>query len=117
MSVDDLLIALHEIVQSRTYIIRLEIMDQSVNMLKARLFINPDLFVQVYRNDKFNSTNYALIYNRQRIYARDQLGDKWHRHDIFDPELHDKSEEGKRPVSLSDFMDDVEILLTEMDLP
>jgi hypothetical protein len=117
MSVDDLLTALHEIIKSRPYIIRFEIMDQSVNMLKARLFINPDLFVQVYRNDKFNSTNYALIYNRQRIYARDQLGGKWHRHEIIDPELHDKSEEGRRPVSLSVFMDDVEILLTEMDLP
>jgi hypothetical protein len=117
MSVDDLLTALHEIVKSRPYIIRLELMDQSVNMLKARLFIDPDLFVHVYRNDKFDTTNYALIYNHQRIYARDQLGGEWHRHILSDPELHDKSEEGRRPVDLSDSLDDVEILLTEMNLP
>jgi len=117
MNVDDLLTALHEVVKSRSYIIRLELMDQSVNMLKARLFIDPDLFVQVYRNDQFDTTNFVLIYNRQRIYARDRLGGRWHRHIPSNPDIHDKSEEGRRQVSLYDFLDEVEIILADMNLP
>lgn len=86
-------------------------------MLKARLFINPDLFVQVYRNDYFDTTNFVLVHNRQRIYARDQLGGEWHRHISTNTENHDKSVEGKRSVSLPEFLDEVEIILADMDLP
>lgn len=117
MSTDDLLTNLREVVISRSYIVRLEIMDQSVHMLKARLFINPDLFIQVYRNEMFDTTNYALVYNSQRIYARDQLGGKWHRHNLSNPKLHDKSEEGRKAISLPEFLDEVEMILTKLDLP
>jgi len=117
MNVADLLIALQREVRSRAYIVRLEVLDQSTTMLKARLYISPALFVQVYRNDRFDTTNLALIYNRQRIYARDQLGGVWHRHAAAAPHLHDTSVEGRRPVSLSEFLDEVETVLAAMDLP
>jgi hypothetical protein len=86
-------------------------------MLKARLFIDADLFIQVYRNDRFDTTNFVLIHNRQRVYARDQLGGEWHRHTPADPELHDKSEEGIKPVSLTEFLDEVELILADLNLP
>jgi hypothetical protein len=57
----------------RNYITRLEILDQSANLLKARLYLSLETFIQVYRNDRFDSTNLVLIHNGQRIYARDQL--------------------------------------------
>jgi hypothetical protein len=74
MKVTQWLDALHREARSRAYIIRLDILDQSRTMLKARLYISPDLFVQVYHNDRFDTTNLVLLYGGQRIYARDQLG-------------------------------------------
>jgi hypothetical protein len=117
MSVADLLVAIHQEVHARAYIARLEVLDQSQNLLKARLTIAPDLFVQVYRNDRFDTTNLVLIYGGRRLYGRDQLGGKWHRHTAAAPQVHDTSPEGRRPVGLAEFLDEVESVLTTMNLP
>jgi hypothetical protein len=117
VSVEDLLSALHQEAKRRTYIRRLEVLDRTSNLLKARLHVSPGLFVQVYRNDHFDTTNLVLIYNERRVYARDQVGGTWHRHTITDPDAHDTSREGQRAVSLSEFLDEVEDVLTQMDLP
>lgn len=103
--------------QKRAYIDRLAILEQSPNLLKARLYISSDLFVQVYRNDQYDTTNLVLIHNSQRIYGRDQLGGLWHRHTAVAPHLHDTSDEGSRAVDLSEFLDEVEIVLADMNLP
>ncbi|RLC96656.1 MAG: hypothetical protein DRI77_08285 [Chloroflexi bacterium] len=73
MNVSQLLSTLYQEVKNRAYIKQMEVSDQSQTLLKARLYISRELFVQIYRNDRFNTTNLALIYHRQRIYARDQL--------------------------------------------
>lgn len=65
--------ALHAATAARSYLRRVEVLDQSLNLIKARLYISPDLFIQVYRNDRFDTTNLALIHNQQRLYARDQV--------------------------------------------
>ena len=117
MNVGQLLSALHREARSRAYIRRLDVLDQSQTLLKARLYISPGLFVQVYRNDRFDTTNLALIHNGQRIYARDHLGGIWHRHTVAAPDLHDTSTEGRHPVDLSRFLDEVEAVLTTMGLP
>jgi len=57
MNVEHWFDALRREVQSRAYILRLDILDHSRNKLKARLIISPDLFVQVYRNDLYDTTN------------------------------------------------------------
>ncbi len=51
MRVQELLSALHQEAARRVYVVRLEILDQTSSLVKARLYISPDLFVQVYRND------------------------------------------------------------------
>jgi len=117
MSIADLLVALHQQIQSRAYLSRLEVLDQSASLLKVRLYISPDLFVQVYRNDRFDTTNLVLIHNGQRIYARDQLGRVWHRHTAAAPHLHDASAEGQMPVTLSEFLNEVEAVLAALGLP
>ena len=117
MSIDDLLVDLHQQAESRAYIVRLEVLDQSATLLKARLYISIDLFVQVYRNDRFNTTNLVLIHNGQRLYARDQLGGIWHRHTAAAPDLHDTSAEGQMPVNLSEFLNEVETVLAALGLP
>jgi len=117
MNVVQLLSALHQESKTRAYIRRLDVLEQSQTLLKARLYISPGLFVQVYRNDRFDTTNLVLIHNGQRIYARDQLGGVWHRHTIAAPHLHDTSAEGRRPVDLSEFLDEVETVLATMGWP
>lgn len=117
MNVADLIRALPQELASRPYINRLDVLDQSVSLFKARLYISPELFIQVYRNDRFDTTNMVLIYNGQRLYARDQLDGIWHLHTATAPQDHDHSAEGRRPVSLSEFLDEVESVLSEAGLP
>ena len=117
MNVADWLSALHQEVQRRAYVGELVLLDQSASLLKARLLIAADLFVQVYRNDRFDTTNLVLMYNEQRIYARDQLDGVWHRHTAADPQAHDTSAEGRSSVNLAEFLDEVEDVLAALDLP
>jgi hypothetical protein len=117
MNVAALLDAIYREVRARAYFARLEFLDQSRTLLKVRLHIAPDLFVQVYRNDRFDTTNFVLIYGGRRLYARDQLGGEWHRHTASAAPLHDTSPEGKRPVELGEFLDEVESVLAAMSLP
>jgi hypothetical protein len=117
MNVDRLLPALFREAETRAYIIRLNILDQSRTMLKVRLFISADLFVQIYRNDKFDTTSFVLIHAGRRIYARDQLRGIWHRHTVLRPDLHDTSSEGTHAVEISEFLDETESVLASLGLP
>ena len=95
----------------------MEVLDQTLSLIKARLYISPDLFVRIYRNDRFNTTNLALIFNGGRIFGRDELDGRWHRHTHLAPEAHDTGEAGCKPVFLSEFLDEVEMVLSALDLP
>jgi hypothetical protein len=117
MNVERWFDALRREAESRAYILRLDVLDHSQNMLKARLVISPDLFVQVYRNDLYDTTNLVVLYGGRRIYARDQLGGRWHRHTAEAPDVHDTSTEGSRSVELGEFLDEAEVVLAAMGLP
>jgi hypothetical protein len=109
--------AVEEEFKRRTYFTRMETLDQTLSLVKLRLYITPDLFVQIYRNDRYQTTNLVLIHNNQRLYARDELDGHWHRHTHTAPEEHDTSEEGQRLVEVSEFLDEVENVLAALDLP
>jgi hypothetical protein len=117
MSVAALLVAVTQEVNARAYIARLEVLDQSQTLFKARLYVAPDLFVQIYRNDRFDTTNFVLIYGGRRLCARDQLGGEWHRHTAAAPQTHDTRPEGRRSIELTEFLDEVESVLAAMNLP
>jgi hypothetical protein len=117
MNVSDLALALHQESGKRAYVTRLEVLDQSASVIKARLYISPELFIQVYRNDSFDTTNLVLIHNGQRVYARDQLGGIWHRHTPAEPHLHDIGAEGRQAATLAEFLDETEIVLAALGLP
>ena len=117
MTVERWLDVLREEAEHRAYVVRLDLLDHTRNILKARLVVSSDLFVQVYRNDRFDTTNLVLLYGGRRLYARDQLGGRWHRHTAVTPHIHDISSEGSRPVELPEFLDEVEVVLAEMGLP
>ena len=101
----------------RGYVRRVEVLDQSINLIKVRLSIAPDLFIQVYRNDRFDTTNLALIHNHRCLYALDQVESRWHRHTIVQPDDHDVSPEGRRAVDLPQFIDEIESILAALGLP
>jgi hypothetical protein len=117
MNVSTLLAALHQAVRDRAYFTQLVVSDQSQNVLKARLYLAPNLFVQVYRNDRFDTTNLVVVHNDRRIFGRDQLSSRWHRHPVDDPASHDFGPEGQRGVDLREFLDEVESVLTSLGLP
>ncbi len=117
MNVSDLLGELQRAIDERAYFIGFDLLDQSERILKARMYISPNLFVQVYRNDQFDTSNFALIHNGRRLYGRDQVTGHWHRHKSEQPELHDTSFEGQRAVNLPEFLNEVESILVVMNLP
>jgi hypothetical protein len=49
MNVSDLLIILRQEKALRAYIRRVDLLEQTQNLLKAGLYIAPELFIQVYR--------------------------------------------------------------------
>lgn len=117
MNASELLTQLPFEAQRRPYILRLEALEITPSLVKARLVISPDLFVQIYRNDRFDSTNLVLIHTQRRIYGRDQLGSVWHRHTVSRPDAHDKSEAGQQAVTVEAFLNEVEAILAELGLP
>jgi hypothetical protein len=117
MTVDQLAQALTSAFTARAYLRRLEIIDHTSSVSKARLQISPELFVQIYRNDRFDTTNFALIHNNQRIYARDQVAGQWHRHAAPDLDTHDTTLPGRQAIDLAGFLDEVEVILASQGLP
>lgn len=117
MNVPDIANGLQRELKRRKYFVRMEILDQTLSIIKARLYISPDLFVQVYRNDHFQTTNLVLIHNGSRLFARDEVDGRWHRHVHTAPEEHDFNAEGQRAIELQEFLDEVEKILAELNLP
>lgn len=117
MNAADLPATLGTELKRRKYYVRMDVLEQTLSLAKIRLYISPHLFVQVYRNDRYQTTNLALIHNGQRLFARDELDGRWHRHKADTPEKHDISKEGRRSVEISEFLDDVEQVLAALDLP
>jgi hypothetical protein len=117
MTVTELLASLQAEATHRAYVRRLDLLELSPSLLKARLFVTDQLFVQVYRNDRFDSTSLALIENGRRLYGRDQFGGVWHRHAPDAAELHDTSPLGQLSVTLAQFLDEVENVMADLGLP
>ena len=86
------------------------------NTVKARLTIRENLYIDLYYNQRYGTTNYTLILENERIYGRDCYGGKWHLHPCEEPGKHDLSENGKRCLSIEDFVNDVEEILTKLNL-
>jgi hypothetical protein len=63
MNAEDLPAIAGKELERRKYFVRMDILDQTASLVKIRLYITPDLFVQMYRNDRYQTTNLVLIYN------------------------------------------------------
>ena len=101
---------------TRPYFAWLNVLDMGEHFIKARLYVRQDIFIQVYRNDQTQLTNFVLILGGQRVYGRDEIGGIWHRHPFDDPVQHDRSDEGSKALTLSEFIEEVMEILTELEL-
>jgi hypothetical protein len=96
--------------------VRIEVLDLTRNLIKARLYLREDLFIQVYRNDGSQVTNLLVVLEGQRVFARDQIRGVWHRHPFENPAEHDTSSEGQRAVTFLEFIEEARQLLIEAKL-
>ncbi|MBC8232778.1 hypothetical protein H8E77_24785 [bacterium] len=86
------------------YYQRLNILNHGTHHLKLRLYVRDSLFVQINRNELASLTNLVLIFKGRRIYGRDEFQGVWHRHPESNPDYHDTSIDGSRPVTLLGFL-------------
>jgi len=87
-------------------------LDRTANTVKLRLHITVECFVQIYANVRKGLSSYTLVLCQSRLYGRNNDGTSWHRHPHSAPDDHDFSDEGARPVSLTEFLDEVQQILT-----
>ena len=90
--------------------------DETYYSVKYRLYIEPDLFVQLYFNERSGTIAMVLIHHQRRIYGRDCEASHWHRHPFADPTMHDHSPEGAQSVSVNEFLAEVQDILVNADL-
>jgi len=111
MTVDQVEQEIMAVASGFSFIRRVITLDKTVNTIKSRLEISRTCFIQVYRNEKKNLTNFVLIAGSERIYGRDCDGGCWHRHPYEDSDSHDFSPEGNRQVELAEFLQEVQEIL------
>lgn len=97
-----------------SYLVQTEILLRTPHTLKMRLHIGAGIYIQIYHNIQKNLVNYVLVMGGTRIYGRDQDGGIWHRHTVEDPDGHDLSEEGQRPIALEEFLTEIEEILLNL---
>ncbi|KPA10448.1 hypothetical protein MHK_009345 [Candidatus Magnetomorum sp. HK-1] len=81
-----------------------QLLEKTQSILKARLLIEKNAFIQIYVNARKNKISYTLIINNQRTYSKDCIYGVWHMHPFKEPHFHDTSEIGKNPISVTDFV-------------
>ena len=99
-----------------TFVRTIQTLDKNPAALKVRLLLGPEFFVQIYINVDTDVQNLVLVLGRQRLYGRDCVGGVWHRHPHDNPDAHDFSPAGANPVTVADFLGEVQELVEQMDL-
>lgn len=100
----------------RSYIRDTQIISQGAYTVKMWMIITPDLKVQLYHNEKTGTTNLSLLLHDERIYGRNKRKGTWHRHPIERPMEHDISQEGAKPATIAQFLEEVDKILIERKL-
>jgi len=68
--------------------LRLKIVDITDNIVDLRLYIDIELFIQVYANQLKDKLNLNLIFKNRRLCGYDSEGGRTHIHPIDAPESH-----------------------------
>jgi hypothetical protein len=108
-SVDDWERDISELAASFPFVHTVQTLDKNPEALKMRLFLGGNLFVQIYVNLVTGTRNFVLVLGGHRLYGRDcEEGRNWHRHPYGDPTTHDFELEGTRPVTVLEFLQEVQ---------
>ena len=68
--------------------LRLRIMDITDNIVDLRLYLDLELFIQIYANQLKDKLNLNLIFKNKRLWGYDSEGGRTHIHPIDEPESH-----------------------------
>ena len=116
MRIEDLEKEAKEALEKFPFIKRMEIFDKHRGAIKRRLYVKESFYVQAYYNLKTGTTNFVALIGNQRIFGRDCDRDGWHRHPSHAPDTHDFSSEGKRKVTLLEFLEELQELVERENL-
>lgn len=111
MKIDEISEEIAETAQGFEFVTSIRLLDKTDYSVKYRLYLNEMCYVQVYFNTRSGTVNYVFVHHFARIFARDCCDGEWHRHPYHNPNLHNISDEGRRPVSLSEFLEEVREIL------
>jgi hypothetical protein len=95
---------------------KIDILDMTTSVLKARLVIDTDIYIQIYENVRRPKASYTLIVGNNRFYGKDMREGFWHEHPIDNPEIHDDSEEASRSITIFEFVQEVKGILIQKEL-
>ncbi len=96
------------------YLLKPRILIKTDNAVKARIEISANIYIQFYFHQVSGTSNFVLVGWNNRLYGRDCIGGKWHRHPFENPEAHDTMGDGTNDITPEEFLDEVfEILLRE----
>ena len=99
------------------YVRNIVTVDSHPAAIKMRVMLSPEVFVQIYVNVATDTRNMALIVRNQRCYARDcQFCRNWHRHSFDQPDVHNTSPAGSRPIDVEEFLEEVQEIVEREEL-
>jgi hypothetical protein len=116
VSVADWVVEGQSVARDFAFLIAYEEIDRTAKAVKFCLSIASGLFVSVYVNAASGKVSLALVHNSQRVFGRDNQGGTWHLHPVSNPSHHDFGPAATRPVSLREFMVEVESILLDLGL-
>lgn len=104
------------LVQAHAFLRSFIDLDRTDHALRFRLIIDETLFIQVYANSAKAKYNLALISMGRRVFGRDSEAGVWHTHPFDSLESHLAQEDAGKPVTLTEFIAEVEELLLRESL-
>ena len=86
------------------FVERVELETEAI-IVRGRAYLHEDMFVEVYFNESTNTTAFALIKERDRIWGIDRDAIRgWHEHPIQNPKSHVEM----RPVTIAQIISKLE---------
>jgi len=116
MRIEELEEEARESVKKFSFLKRMEVVDKHNVAIKIRLYIEENFYVQAYYNTLTGTTNFVAIIGSQRILGRDCDQESWHLHPFHKPDSHDFSSEGRKKVTLTDFLEELQEIIENENL-
>ena len=114
--INELIAAAQDATEHVWFVQSMKYLERTDFTISLRLYIQQDLFVQVFLGELTGSMYFAPIEKGQRIFGIDLETREWHLHPYDAPHQHVPFPEGLEPKPLLRFLARVEDLLIQHDL-